>query len=111
MVDQDASFYLMVVVAMSDQEIHEKEATAIKEIADKFKIKFKNGGENLFFVKKFEITSFCIFILLIFFVVNLLVSYIVSFLLQYLSHYMFFQSLIHDIIINHDKAYTDLNNL
>ena len=40
MVDQDASFYLMVVVAMSDHEIHEKEATAIKEITDNFKIKF-----------------------------------------------------------------------
>ena len=40
MVDQDASFYLMVVVAMSDQEIHEKEAKEIKEIADKFKTKF-----------------------------------------------------------------------
>ena len=35
MVDQDASFYLMVVVAMSDHEIHEKEAVAIKEISDK----------------------------------------------------------------------------
>ena len=40
MVDQDASFYLMVVVAMSDHEIHEKEATAIKAITDNFKIKF-----------------------------------------------------------------------
>ena len=40
MVDQDASFYLMVVVAMSDHEIHEKEATEIKEITDKFNIKF-----------------------------------------------------------------------
>ena len=40
MVDQDASFYLMVVLAMSDQEIHEKEATEIKEITDKFNIKF-----------------------------------------------------------------------
>ena len=40
MVDQDASFYLIVVVAMSDHEIHEKEATAIKAITDNFKIKF-----------------------------------------------------------------------
>tara|TARA_B110000196_G_C20821057_1_gene509174 strand:- start:99 stop:434 length:336 start_codon:yes stop_codon:yes gene_type:complete len=35
-----ASFYLMVVVAMSDHELHDREAIEIKEIANKYKIDF-----------------------------------------------------------------------
>ena len=35
MSDEVASFYLMVVLAMSDHELHDKEAEEIKEIANK----------------------------------------------------------------------------
>jgi len=35
-----ATFYLMVVIAMSDHELHEKEAMEIKDIAMKFKVNF-----------------------------------------------------------------------
>jgi len=40
MADEVASFYLMVVLAMSDHELHDKEAKEIKEIANKYKIDF-----------------------------------------------------------------------
>ena len=40
MAEETASFYLMVAVAMSDNEIHDKEALQIKKIANKFKIDF-----------------------------------------------------------------------
>ena len=40
MAEENASFYLMVLVAMVDNELHDKEATKIKQIAHKFKIDF-----------------------------------------------------------------------
>ena len=40
MSEEVASFYLMVVVAMSDHELHDREAMEIKKIANKYKIDF-----------------------------------------------------------------------
>jgi uncharacterized tellurite resistance protein B-like protein len=40
MAEENASFYLMVLVAMVDDELHDKEAKKIKQIAHKFKIDF-----------------------------------------------------------------------
>ena len=40
MADQIASFYLMILVAIADHELHEKEATKIKEITNKYKVEF-----------------------------------------------------------------------
>ena len=40
MADELASFYLMVVLAMSDHELHDLEAKEIKKIASKYKIDF-----------------------------------------------------------------------
>jgi len=40
MAEENASFYLMVLVALIDNELHDKEATKIKQIANKFKIDF-----------------------------------------------------------------------
>jgi len=40
MAEENASFYLMVLVAMSDHELHDKEADLIKKIANKYKIDF-----------------------------------------------------------------------
>ena len=40
MADQIASFYLMILVAIADHELHEKEAMKIKEIANKHKVEF-----------------------------------------------------------------------
>ena len=40
MAEENASFYLMVLVAMSDHELHDKEADQIKNIANKYKIDF-----------------------------------------------------------------------
>ena len=40
MAEENASFYLMVLVAMSDHELHDKEADQIKKIANKYKIDF-----------------------------------------------------------------------
>jgi len=40
MAEQNASFYLMTLVAMSDYELHDQEATKIKEISNKYKIDF-----------------------------------------------------------------------
>ena len=40
MSEEVASFYLMVVLAMSDHELHDREAMEIKEIANKYKVDF-----------------------------------------------------------------------
>ena len=40
MADQKASFYIMVLTAIIDHDLHEKEAEKINEIANKYKIKF-----------------------------------------------------------------------
>ena len=40
MSEEVASFYLMVVLAMSDHELHDREAMEIKKIANKYKIDF-----------------------------------------------------------------------
>ena len=40
MSDEVASFYLMVVLAMSDHELHDREAMEIKVIANKYKVDF-----------------------------------------------------------------------
>ena len=40
MAEEIASFYLMILVAIADHELHEKEATKIKEITNKYKVEF-----------------------------------------------------------------------
>ena len=40
MAEEIASFYLMILVAIVDHELHEKEATKIKEITNKYKVEF-----------------------------------------------------------------------
>ena len=40
MSEEVASFYLMVVLAMSDHELHDREVMEIKEIANKYKVDF-----------------------------------------------------------------------
>ncbi len=40
MAEQKASFYVMVLTAMIDHDLHEKEVKKINEIANKYKIKF-----------------------------------------------------------------------
>ena len=40
MAEEIASFYLMILVAIADHELHEEEATKIKEITNKYKVEF-----------------------------------------------------------------------
>ena len=40
MAEQKASFYVMVLTAIIDHDLHEKEAEKINEIANKYKIEF-----------------------------------------------------------------------
>ena len=40
MAEEIASFYLMILVAIADHELHEKEATKINEITNKYKVEF-----------------------------------------------------------------------
>lgn len=40
MAEEIASFYLMILVAIADHELHEEEVTKIKEITNKYKVEF-----------------------------------------------------------------------
>ena len=40
MAEEIASFYLMILVAIADHELHEKEAAKINEITNKYKVEF-----------------------------------------------------------------------